>query len=66
MALACRRVLMELLELADVSQLTGPSAVDGSENIWFAGQYANQFQGVNTPPAFGRNWGTWIGAIPAS
>jgi len=24
------------------------------------------FQGVNTPPAFGRNWGTWIGALSAS
>lgn len=39
---------------------------DGAGRIWFAGQYANQFQGVNTPPAFGRNWGTWIGAIDAS
>jgi hypothetical protein len=42
------------------------SGFDGSSHIWFAGQYANQFQGVATPPAFGRNWGTWIGAIAAS
>jgi hypothetical protein len=39
---------------------------DGSGHTWFAGQYANLFQGVTTPPAFGRNWGTWIGAIAAS
>lgn len=42
------------------------ASFDGSGNIWFAGQYANQFQGVATPPAFGRNWGTWIGGIAAS
>ena len=42
------------------------ASFDGSSGIWFAGEYANQFQGVNTPPAFGRNWGTWIGAIPGS
>jgi hypothetical protein len=42
------------------------ASFDGSGHIWFAGEYANQFQGVNTPPAFGRNWGTWIGAIAAS
>jgi len=42
------------------------TAFDGSGHIWFAGQYANLFEGVNTPPAFGRNWGTWIGAISAS
>ncbi|HET7420014.1 MAG TPA: hypothetical protein VFL27_06500 [Candidatus Dormibacteraeota bacterium] len=42
------------------------TSFDGSSHIWFAGQYANQFQGVNTPPVFGRNWGTWIGAIGAS
>ena len=42
------------------------TSFDGSGHIWFAGQYANQFQGVSTPPAFGRNWGTWIGAISAS
>jgi hypothetical protein len=42
------------------------ASFDGSGHIWFAGEYANQFQGVNTPPVFGRNWGTWIGAIAAS
>jgi hypothetical protein len=42
------------------------ASFDGAGHIWFAGEYANQFQGVNTPPAFGRNWGTWIGAIAAS
>jgi hypothetical protein len=42
------------------------TSFDGSGHIWFASQYANQFQGVDTPPAFGRNWGTWIGAISAS
>jgi len=41
------------------------TSFDGSGHIWFAGQYANLFQGVNTPPAFGRNWGTWIGALSA-
>lgn len=42
------------------------TSFDGSGRIWFAGEYANQFQGVSTPPVFGRNWGTWIGAIPGS
>jgi hypothetical protein len=42
------------------------ASFDGSGHIWFAGEYANLFQGVSTPPAFGRNWGTWIGAIPAT
>ncbi len=42
------------------------TSFDGSGRIWFAGQYANQFQGVSTPPVFGRNWGTWIGAINVS
>ena len=42
------------------------ASFDGSGHIWFAGQYANLFQGVSTPPAFGRNWGTWIGSIAAS
>jgi hypothetical protein len=42
------------------------ASFDGSGHIWFAGEYANLFQGVNTPPAFGRNWGTWLGAIAAS
>jgi hypothetical protein len=42
------------------------TSFDGSGHIWFAGEYANLFGGVNNPPAFGRNWGTWIGAIAAS
>jgi len=42
------------------------ASFDGAGHIWFAGEYANQFQGVKTPPAFGRNWGTWMGAIAAS
>ena len=42
------------------------TSFDGSGHIWFAGEYANLFQGVTTPPVFGRNWGTWIGAISAS
>jgi hypothetical protein len=42
------------------------TSFDGAGHIWFAGEYANLFQGVTTPPAFGRNWGTWIGAIGAS
>ncbi|HEV2415575.1 MAG TPA: hypothetical protein VGX27_12265 [Candidatus Dormibacteraeota bacterium] len=42
------------------------TSFDGAGHIWFAGQYANQFMGVATPPVFGRNWGTWIGAIAAS
>ena len=42
------------------------TSFDGGGHIWLASQYANQFQGVTTPPAFGRNWGTWIGAISAS
>ena len=41
------------------------TSFDGAGHIWFASQYANEFQGVSTPPAFGRNWGTWIGAIRA-
>ena len=36
---------------------------DGAGKVWFAGQYANHFDGANNPPAFGRNWGTWIGAL---
>ena len=42
------------------------ASFDGSGHIWFSGEYANLFQGVATPPVFGRNWGTWIGAIAAS
>lgn len=42
------------------------TSFDGAGHIWFSGEYANQFQGVATPPVFGRNWGTWMGAISAS
>ena len=38
------------------------TSFDGQGHIWFAGEYANEYQGI-VPPAFGRNWGTWIGAI---
>jgi hypothetical protein len=36
---------------------------DGRGTTWFAGQYANQAGNPTSPPAFGRNWGTWIGAV---
>ncbi len=42
------------------------TSFDGAGHIWFASQYANLYMGRTTPPAFGRNWGTWIGAINAS
>ena len=42
------------------------ASFDGAGHIWFSGEYANQFQGVSTAPAYGRNWGTWMGAIAAS
>lgn len=42
------------------------ASFDGAGHIWFAGEYANAFHGAANPPAFGRNWGTWIGAIKAS
>ncbi len=39
-------------------------SVDGRTNrVWFAGQYANSFIDPNASPVFGRNWGTWIGAV---
>ncbi len=39
------------------------ASFDGSSRIWLAGQYANPFIDPNVAPQFGRNWGTWIGAI---
>jgi hypothetical protein len=39
------------------------TSFDGNGRIWLAGQYANTNTDPNTAPAFGRNWGTWIGAI---
>ena len=38
------------------------ASFDGQGRIWFAGEYANQYAGLG-PPVYGRNWGTWIGAI---
>jgi hypothetical protein len=39
------------------------ASFDGQGRLWFAGEYANQFMDPTMPPAYGRNWGTWIGAI---
>ena len=39
------------------------ASFDGQGKIWMAGEYANQYLGLTTPPVFGRNWGTWIGAV---
>ena len=36
------------------------SSFDGEGGIWLAGEYANHYDGIPNPPAFGRNWGTWI------
>ena len=41
------------------------ASFNGASGIWFAGQYANLAGDPNSPPVFGRNWGTWIGAIRA-
>jgi hypothetical protein len=42
------------------------ASFDGSGAIWVAGEYANSHTNPLHPPTFGRNWGTWIGAVPAS
>jgi hypothetical protein len=42
------------------------TSFDGAGHIWFAGEYANSNTDPTVPPAFGRNWGTWIGAVHAS
>ena len=42
------------------------TSFDGAGHIWFASEYANLYAGRTTPPQFGRNWSTWIGAINAS
>ena len=39
------------------------ASTDGSGHTWFAGQYANSNTDPSAAPAFGRNWGTWIGEI---
>ncbi|MGH8862960.1 MAG: hypothetical protein ACRDVG_17275, partial [Jatrophihabitantaceae bacterium] len=36
---------------------------DGNGRIWMAGQYANTHTDPAIAPWFGRNWGTWIGAL---
>jgi len=38
------------------------TSFDGNGRIWMAGEYANSNTAIQ-PPAFGRNWGTWIGAV---
>jgi hypothetical protein len=39
---------------------------DGQGRIWFAGEYTNTHTDPATSPWFGRNWGTWIGAVDTS
>jgi hypothetical protein len=39
------------------------ASFDGHDRVWVAGQYANIHTDPNAAPWFGRNWGTWIGAI---
>lgn len=36
---------------------------DGRGRIWLAGEYANSHTDPAIAPWYGRNWGTWIGAI---
>jgi hypothetical protein len=38
------------------------ASIDGQGKIWVAGEYANNYDGI-VAPAYGRNWGTWIGVI---
>lgn len=42
------------------------TSFDGSGRIWFAGEYANDHTHPNRAPWYGRNWGTWIGAVDAT
>jgi hypothetical protein len=39
------------------------ASFDGYGRIWMAGEYANSHTDPTVAPFFGRNWGTWIGAI---
>ncbi len=39
------------------------TSADLAGHIWFASQYANSNTNPTVAPFFGRNWGTWIGAI---
>ena len=36
---------------------------DGNGRAWMAGEYTNTNTNPAAAPAYGRNWGTWIGAI---
>jgi hypothetical protein len=56
---ACGTAAMPICRWGDYSAASS----DGQGATWFAGQYANQAGDPNSPPAFGRNWGTWIGAV---
>jgi hypothetical protein len=40
------------------------TSFDGQGHLWFAGEYTNTHTDPSTAPWYGRNWGTWIGAIP--
>lgn len=39
------------------------TSTDGAGRVWFAGEYTNTNTDPNQAPAFGRNWGTWMGAL---
>ncbi len=39
------------------------ASFDGSGRVWFSGEYTNQHTNPLVAPAYGRNWGTWIGAV---
>ncbi len=39
------------------------ASFDGQGGVWFAGEYANSHTNPTQAPWFGRNWGTWIGAV---
>jgi hypothetical protein len=39
------------------------TSFDGTGSIWMAGEYTNTNTVPLVGPAFGRNWGTWMGAI---
>ncbi|HEY5628574.1 MAG TPA: hypothetical protein VIR16_03605, partial [Candidatus Limnocylindrales bacterium] len=39
------------------------ASFDGSGRIWLAGEYANSHTDPAIAPWYGRNWGTWMGAI---
>jgi hypothetical protein len=36
---------------------------DGNGHVWMAGEYTNTHTDPALAPWFGRNWGTWIGAV---